>query len=109
SLGKNCSECHGEASGGDWAHYADDTPLKQRARQMVVMTQGINRTNFGGRQVVTCYSCHRGGRAPKVTPSLTALYAAPPDEPEDVVDQAPGAPPPDQIFDKYLTAIGGAA
>jgi photosynthetic reaction center cytochrome c subunit len=109
ALGKNCTECHGEESGGNWALYANDTPLKQRARQMVVMVQGINRTNFGGRQVVTCYSCHRGMKAPKVTPSLVALYAAPPDEPDDIVTAAPNALPADQIFDKYLTAIGGAA
>ena len=31
-----------------------------------------------GRQVVTCYTCHRGGNRPKVTPSLKALYSAPP-------------------------------
>ncbi len=109
ALGKNCSECHGEASGGDWSKYAIDTPLKQMARRMVLMMQQINTTNFGGRQVVTCYSCHRGLARPKVTPSLTALYSAPPDEPEDIILAAPKAPPADQIFDKYLTAIGGAA
>ena len=109
ALGKNCSECHGEESGGNWALYATDTPLKQRARQMVVMMRQINTTNFGGRQVVTCYSCHRGMKSPKVTPSLVALYAAPPDEPDDIVTAAPNAPPADQIFDTYLAAIGGAA
>ena len=72
------------------------------------MMQQINNTNFGGRQVVTCYSCHRGMQRPKVTPSLVALYAAPSDEPDDVIDQAPDAPEADQIFDTYLTAIGGA-
>ena len=109
ALGKNCTECHGDASGGDWALYANDTPLKQMARRMVLMMQQINNTNFGGRQVVTCYSCHRGVGHPKVTPSLVALYAAPPDEPDDIVVPLPGAPKADQIFDKYLTAIGGAA
>src|SRR5678815_4898614 len=57
ALGKNCTECHGQESGGDWAKYATDTPLKQMARRMVMMMQQINTTNFGGRQVVTCYSC----------------------------------------------------
>ena len=109
SLGKNCSECHGEESGGNWALYAQDTPLKQTARRMVLMMRQINDANFGGRQVVTCYSCHRGLARPKVTPSLVALYAAPPDEPDDVVNQATAAPKADEIFDKYLTAIGGAA
>jgi hypothetical protein len=109
SLGKNCSECHGQESGGNWALYANDTPLKQTARRMVLMTKMINETNFGGRQVVTCYSCHRGLARPKVTPSLVALYATPPDEPEDLVVANPNAPKADDIFDKYLAAIGGAA
>jgi len=108
SVGRGCTECHQRDSGGDWARYAEDTPLKQTARRMMLMVQQINNTNFGGRRVVTCYSCHRGMQRPKVTPSLVALYSAPPDEPDDVIDQAPDAPKADQIFDKYLTAIGGA-
>jgi hypothetical protein len=59
ALGKNCSECHGLESGGNWALYARDTPLKQTARRMVLMVKQINDANFGGRQMVTCYSCHR--------------------------------------------------
>ena len=43
AVGKNCTECHGQESGGDWARYADDTPLKQTARRMVLMMQQINR------------------------------------------------------------------
>ena len=109
ALGKNCSECHGIESGGNWALYAKDTPLKQTARRMVLMVKQINDANFGGRQMVTCYSCHRVQARPKVTPSLVALYSAPPDEPDDIVDAAPDAPKADEIFDKYLTAIGGAA
>jgi hypothetical protein len=109
SVSRGCSECHRQNGPADWTLYADDTPLKQVTRQMLLMTQQINRTNFGGRQVVTCYSCHRGSLRPKVTPSLVALYAAPPDEPDDIVAPAPNAPPADQIFDKYLAAIGGAA
>jgi hypothetical protein len=109
ALGKNCSECHGIESGGDWALYAKDTPLKQTARRMVLMVKQINDTNFGGRQMVTCYSCHRVQARPKVTPSLVALYAAPPDEPDDIVTPASAGPKADEIFDKYLMAIGGAA
>jgi photosynthetic reaction center cytochrome c subunit len=108
SVGRGCSECHLLDSGRDWALYADDTPLKRATRRMLLMTKQINDTNFGGRQVVTCYSCHRGLQRPKVTPSLVALYGPPPDEPDDIVDQAPDAQTADQIFDKYVTAIGGA-
>src|SRR5215470_15206216 len=108
ALGKNCTECHGQESGGNWALYAKDTPLKQTARRMLLMMKQINDANFGGRQLVTCYSCHRGAARPRVTPSLVALYGVPPDEPEDLIGEAKDAPTPDQIFDKYLTVIGGA-
>ena len=107
SVGRGCSECHLLDSSGDWALYAKDTPLKQATRRMLLMTKQINDTNFGGRQLVTCYSCHRGMARPKLTPSLVALYAAPPDEPDDVIEQAPDAPKADQIFDTYLTARHG--
>ena len=74
------------------------------------MVSAINRDNFGGRLVVTCYTCHRGGNRPKVTPSLVALYSAPAtDESSDVVAPAAGAPAVDQLLDKYIEAIGGAA
>src|SRR5262245_14166683 len=109
SVGRGCSECHVLDSSTDWTLYAEDTPLKQATRRMLLMTKQINDSNFGGRQVVTCYSCHRGVQRPKLTPSLVALYSAPPDEPDDVIDQAADAPTADQVFDKYLTAIGGVA
>ena len=109
ATGLNCTDCHIEESGGDWARYADDNALKQRARTMVVMMQTINRTNFGGRQVVTCYTCHRGSSRPTVMPSLDLLYASPPpDEPGDLIVQAPRQASADQIFDRYLQALGGA-
>jgi outer membrane lipoprotein-sorting protein len=77
---------------------------------MITMMQAINKDNFGGRQMVTCYSCHRGGDRPRVTPDLSALYGAlPPPDPNDIPLQlASGAPSADQILDRYLQAIGGA-
>lgn len=108
SLGLNCTDCHVEESGGSWARYADDNALKQKARVMMVMVNTINRTNFGGRQVVTCNTCHRGSPRPNVMPSLNALYGEPPpDEPGDPFEQAPGQPSAEQVLDKYIAAIGG--
>jgi len=108
SLGADCTFCHVGESGGSWARYADDNAHKRTARSMMRMVSDINRTNFGGRQVVTCYTCHRGGNRPKVTASLAALYgASPPDEQDDVIAPAPGAPSADQILDKYIRALGG--
>ena len=108
ATGLNCTDCHVEESGGSWARYADDNALKQQTRRMVVMMNTINRTNFGGRQVVTCNTCHRGTSRPNVMPSINALYGEPPpDEPGDPFEQAAGQPPPDQVLDKYLAAVGG--
>ena len=109
ATGLNCTDCHVDESGGSWARYADDNALKQQTRRMVVMMNTINRTNFGGRQVVTCYTCHRGNSRPNVMPSINALYGEPPpDEPGDPFEQAAGQPSPDQVLDKYLAAVGGA-
>jgi outer membrane lipoprotein-sorting protein len=109
STGMNCTQCHVEESGGDWARYADDNRVKQTARRMIVMMNDINRSYFGGRRVVTCYSCHRGGDRPQVTPKLAEQYGAPVIvEPDEILQQAAGAPTPEQILDKYIQGIGGA-
>jgi photosynthetic reaction center cytochrome c subunit len=110
ALGFSCEDCH-TASSNDWANYAKDvSPRKAMARQMVTMMQGINKQYFGGRQVVTCFSCHRGSNRPKVTSSLDILYGTPPPDELDVLvaPAAPGTPTAVQILDKYLTAVGGA-
>jgi photosynthetic reaction center cytochrome c subunit len=113
STNYNCIDCHVEPKEeGDWSVYAQETPRKAIARRMILMVQAINRTDFGGARVVTCYTCHRNLQgAPKITPSLREQYGAPPDPDPNEVEitrQAPGAPPADQIFDKYLQAVGGA-
>jgi len=76
---------------------------------MVGMMAAINKDNFNGRQVVTCWTCHRGRDRPVVTPTLDTVYGTPTLEPDDVMVRAQGAPSPDQVLDKYLQAIGGAA
>ena len=109
ALGMNCTDCHVDESGGNWARYADDNTRKQTARRMMLMVSAINRTNFGGRQVVTCNTCHRGDRRPNVMPSLALLYGTPPpDEPGEPFEQAPGQPSADRVIDKYIQAVGGA-
>jgi photosynthetic reaction center cytochrome c subunit len=109
SLSMNCSDCHDPT---DAASYALDNPRKQTARRMIVMVDTINKTNFGGRRVVTCYSCHRGADRPKITPSLVEQYSPPPaDDPNEI--EIPRTPRPnassaDQVFDRFIQAIGGA-
>lgn len=113
STNYNCADCHVEPTKeGDWSTYAQETPRKATARKMILMVQEINKTNFAGARVVTCYTCHRNLQgAPKVTPRLAEQYGEPPDPDPNEVEvrrQAPDAPSPDQVFDKYLQAIGGA-
>ena len=108
STGRSCNYCHVEEAGGDWARYADDHPRKTRARGMIAMVSAINKTYFGGRREVTCYSCHRGGERPQVTPSLAELYSTPPTpEPDRLLSGGPNTPSADQILDKYIQALGG--
>ena len=109
SVGADCTGCHVPESGGSWAKYADDHPQKEMARRMVQMTAAINQAYFG-RRVITCYSCHRGARRPGMTPSLDDVYGTPLlREPEEIAAQARGMPPAEQILDKYIQALGGAA
>jgi len=113
STNYNCTDCHVEPKvEGDWSVYAEETPRKATARRMILMVQSLNKTNFGGARVVTCYTCHRNVQgAPKITPSLTEQYGEPPTPDPNEVEitrQAQGAPSADQIFDKYLQAVGGA-
>jgi photosynthetic reaction center cytochrome c subunit len=109
SLSLNCTSCHGLESASDVSKFADDTPLKQTARKMILMVRAINREHFAGQRLITCYTCHRGDERPKERPSLAEQYGAPPpDDPNEVEisGQASRGPSADQIFDKYLAALG---
>src|ERR1700681_4540026 len=85
ALGYNCTNCHGDEVLGNWEKYAADTPVKRTARRMVQLVGAINKNQFGGREAVTCYTCHRGSPTPKVVPSLMEQYSEPPpDDPNEV-------------------------
>ena len=103
----DCSDCHTYA-GTEQVDWAADTPRKVTARRMVLMMAAINRANFEGRQVVTCWTCHRNRDIPLVTPTMATIYGAPPYEPDDVITQFPGLPSPESILDRYIEASGGA-
>ena len=110
----NCIDCHSPQS-ESLEGYAIDTPRKQTARRMVLMVNQINQANFGGRKMVTCYTCHRASDRPEAVPSLLDQYSVPEDDPNRV-EIIPAGPvqsvkkiSADQVLDKYLQAIGGAA
>ncbi len=110
----NCIDCHSPQS-ESLEGYAIDTPRKQTARRMLLMVNQINQTNFGGRKMVTCYTCHRATDRPEAIPSLLDQYSVPEDDPNRV-EVVPDGPvqsvkkvSADQILDKYIQALGGAA
>jgi photosynthetic reaction center cytochrome c subunit len=106
-----CGDCH-TGAGTDHPDWAADPPRKMVARRMVTMVNAINRDNFRGRQVVTCWTCHRGSQAPATTPTIDTIYSTPVFTPPDILPTAnpatSGTPPADQILDKYVQALGGA-
>jgi hypothetical protein len=110
SVGLNCVYCHVPESLQDWQKFADDVPRKRMARTMVQMVNAINKNNFGGRQVITCYSCHHGNERPKGVPSLAVQYGTPEEDPNEIEipPQPVGGPSADQLLDKFVTALGGS-
>src|SRR3954469_7921672 len=107
AVGSDCVGCHPSA-GTDHVDWALDTPRKRTARRMVQMVIGINRDSFSGRQVVTCWTCHRGRDRPVTTPTLDMVYGEPKLDADDVVTAAQRGPSVDQVLGKYLQALGGA-
>jgi hypothetical protein len=107
SLGFDCASCH-ENAGTDKVNWAADTPMKVRARRMVLMVNAINRDHFAGRTTVTCFTCHHNRDRPLSTPTMEMLYGQAVIEPDDLLPGEQGAPPAAQILDKYLAALGGA-
>src|ERR1051326_2679635 len=70
-LGYDCADCHRNAGYDtvDWA--ADSMPTKVTARKMIEMVDTINRTNFAGVQLVTCWTCHHGREIPTTSEKST--------------------------------------
>jgi hypothetical protein len=96
ATGMDCLYCHIER---EWEK--DVKPPKQVARAMITMMMDINKRNFGGRQVVTCNTCHNGRPIPAAMPVFPVL------EPKAAVQ--PALPTVDQILAKYVLALGGEA
>ena len=106
----NCTSCHASDNTTTWDKFAVDTPLKQTARRMMNMVNAINRTQFKGVRSVTCYTCHHGDQRPKIVPSLIVQYSAPLEDPNEIeILPNAKAPPADEVFAKYIQALGGAA
>jgi len=98
SLGVHCVYCH-DADGTK--RELDTKPQKAVARRMLQMVADINRTQFNGQQIVTCYTCHQG----HTKPTTVLPYNG---EDDNLVTTVGPMPTVDQLLDRYTTALGGA-
>jgi hypothetical protein len=94
AVGLDCIDCHIER---EWEK--DVKPAKEVARKMIVMMNDINTRQFGGKQVVTCNTCHNGRPIPAAMPAFPVL--------EPVTTPKPALPTADQVLAKYVQALGG--
>src|SRR6185295_4609877 len=118
SLGVQCNFCHVQ-QGKDpttgttkWLWESDDKPQKQTARRMMQMVLSIkanNKVDFRENEV-TCYTCHRGQTKPIGMPSMPLAHSGHEPGPNDATLPAgTSLPSIDQIFSKYVAAVGGSA
>jgi Photosynthetic reaction centre cytochrome C subunit len=106
SLGVRCDYCHIAENGKYWM---DDKPPKQVARRMIEMVSEINKANFGGQQVVTCNTCHRGQTKPVAVPAIGQGTFANTTREEPGTSLPDPLPTVDQVLDRYYQALGGRA
>ena len=119
SLGVGCEHCHTDA------YEADTKRPKQIARQMMQMVREINATQFEGKPVVTCNTCHRGSLLPQAIPNLwnktadeIAEYKRHLQDDRAATPASPAAaaarsseplPTAEEVFDKYRHAVGAGS
>jgi hypothetical protein len=109
SLVYDCTGCHVQEILTDRNAFAVATPRIQRARQMVVMVNAINKTYFAGQPRVSCFTCHRGDGVPEMIPDLAVQYGDVAYENSSAMRIFPDARlSADKIFARYLQALGGA-
>jgi len=106
SLGVRCDYCHVAENGKYWI---DDKPAKQTARRMLRMVFEINKENFGGQPVVTCNTCHRGSTKPVSVPAIGQGSFTNTTASDDVATAPERLPTADQVFQRYVQAMGGKA
>src|SRR5256886_4097475 len=124
SMGRRCNFCH-VVKDGQLTPELDDKPEKATAREMIKMVLDLHKLTFNGSKDISCYTCHRGRNQPVGVPPLPLpLPSPPPGNPAaglgtPPTSGTPGAqaspsprpalPSADDIFNKYIAAIGGQA
>ena len=118
SLGVQCNFCHVQ-QGKDpktgftnWIWENDDKPEKQAARRMMQMVLSIkanDKIDFT-ENAVTCFTCHRGQTRPVGLPPMPLTRSGHEPGPNDAPPTSrPASPSVDQVFAKYVDALGGSA
>jgi hypothetical protein len=109
---KDCTGCHSPLIlDGQEGAFAINTPMLDKARFMIGMMNAINRNYFGGQKRVSCATCHSNTSAPENVPNMAIQYGNPVDNPDSMeFAVAVGSNPSqiDQVFAKYIDALGGA-
>src|SRR5438270_3869254 len=126
SMGRRCNFCHVN-NNGQWDYPADTKPEKNTAREMIKLVLDTNKTLAGLKlDPIACYTCHRGRNTPQSLPTLPLPLPSPPPANRSAgaapgrvgtpgaAAQATPVPTPtlpaaDDIFSKYIAAIGGQA
>ena len=99
ALGVRCVYCHDP---DNTKRELDTKPQKAIARRMIQMVADLNRTQFAGREVVTCFTCHQGS----TRPSTVLPYNG--EEGRPGPQQIAAPPTVDQLLDRFAAALGGA-
>ncbi|MGQ0762955.1 MAG: c-type cytochrome [Acidobacteriota bacterium] len=120
SLGRRCNFCHITDKGRE-GYALDDKPEKNTAREMMKMVIGLHKQTFPGASEISCFTCHRGQQRPVNVPVLplptplprpsaspAATTGAAPTQPSGPPSPQP-TPSADEIYNKYIAAIGGQA
>lgn len=102
SLGTHCDYCHVVSDQGQWDFASDAKPAKKEGREMIALTKDLNERNFGGRPVISCYTCHRGKEHPV---NLVELPQTAPPFPTPEHER-PQRPAPKDVIARYAAAIG---
>ena len=100
SLGYDCVSCHSGDIYTNRAAFAESTPLIQRARQMIVMMNTINKNYFGGQPRVSCFTCHNAKNRPEFIPNLALQYGEVVDDPNSMRIFPDTRTTVEQVFDK---------
>ncbi|MGA7722183.1 MAG: c-type cytochrome [Ignavibacteriaceae bacterium] len=107
ALGFNCANCHVKGDAG-MDFEKDDKPEKRKTRDMITMMNVINKENFKGEQLVTCFTCHKGSPDPIAIPVVFNASLLKNEGNEEETIKVPNRlGTAEEIISKYQEAIGG--